>query len=269
MMSNHYRLWYVKRGEKVQGPFPEKLICRFVILGRVGDQDLLSIDAQNWRKQEDIPELLGGIKELLRMRENDHAQDSNGWAEERAKSAMRWLDDRKAPDPRLRHAVFPNDRREGGDRRKNPETMEQLAYREERGEFESWLRRQHQRLAPAALGLIGLGLVAVLIALVFRPVNPVKVGLSFEQPDCEAPAVKGVNWSACAKDHALLLGADLRGAELVGTSLKEANLRYADLTGANLLDADLTGANLDGARLDGAVWIDGRICAEASIGSCK
>lgn len=67
--------------------------------------------------------------------------------------------------------------------------------------------------------------------------------------------------------------ADLSGADLLGANLRGADLIYADLRGANLAfsnlkDARIGGAVLRDARLSGAIWIDGRRCAEPSIGVC-
>lgn len=88
--------------------------------------------------------------------------------------------------------------------------------------------------------------------------------------------VSGLNASF---ELANLAGADMSGASLISTYLvaaflENANLANADLTGANLTYANLTGANLAGARLDGAVldeaiWVDGRICAKESLGTCR
>ncbi|MCP4487379.1 MAG: pentapeptide repeat-containing protein [Gammaproteobacteria bacterium] len=88
--------------------------------------------------------------------------------------------------------------------------------------------------------------------------------------------------------NAILQLASLKGANLMlsnfenahlhGVNLQNANLMLANLTGASLFDADLSGANLRGANLQGAIliktkfdnatWVDGRICAVGSIGSC-
>lgn len=78
-------------------------------------------------------------------------------------------------------------------------------------------------------------------------------------------------------------GADMRGGNLRGINLTGANLRGANLAGAQFpssaTDADLSGANLTGAKVDytafygtdfsGAIWIDGRVCADGSRGTCK
>lgn len=82
---------------------------------------------------------------------------------------------------------------------------------------------------------------------------------------------------ASLKEANLMLS-NLEYAHMHGVNLQNANLMLANLTGASLFDADLTGANLQGANLQGAIlikakfdhatWVDGRICAEGSIGEC-
>lgn len=76
-----------------------------------------------------------------------------------------------------------------------------------------------------------------------------------------------------------LMLSNLEYAHLYGVNLRNSNLMFANLTGASLFDADLSDADLRGANLhrailikakfDNAVWTDGRICAEGSIGECK
>jgi uncharacterized protein YjbI with pentapeptide repeats len=71
---------------------------------------------------------------------------------------------------------------------------------------------------------------------------------------CSDPAAPEVDWSGCDKSNANLWNANLSGANLT-----DANLSYANLT-----DADLTYADLYGA-----MWPDGRVCAEGSMGACN
>lgn len=272
-MADDYRLWFVRRDDTVQGPFPEPLVCRYLAIGRVVDTDEVSQDGSYWRPAQDVPVLTQGAEALLAPAGVDEAADPD-WAEERSKAARRWLDDRKSPDPRGRSNAPPVDaaileRRSGSDRRQMPETVEQKAYREGRGDFESWLRSRRQRYGIAAAFVMLALLWLVISPTLFKPVNPVAVGLHIGASDCTAAARKGVNWSGCTMDGALLVGVDLRAADLLGASLKQANLRYADLARANLLRADLSGADLTGTRLDGAVWSDGRVCAAGSVGVCK
>lgn len=252
----------------MQGPFPESLICRFLILGRLGEQDEVSQDGHHWTLAEDVPELAEGIRKLMPLPDKS---DDPEWDEERAKAVLRWLDDRKSPDPRGQDGAPPAapQPRTGKDRRQQPETVEQYVYREWRGEFERWLRQHHERYRWVWLSLALAVVVIMLCVIFYRPVNPIKVGLQLHASNCEAPPARGVNWSGCIKDDMLLVGADLHGAELVGTRLNRANLRQADLRRANLAQAQLAGADLSGAQLEGAIWTDGRICAAASVGHCR
>lgn len=267
-----YRLWYLKQHDKIQGPFPESLICRFIILGRIGENDEVSQDGSYWRSADEVPELASGVRNLLQMSSRSQAADPE-WSEERAKAVLRWLDDRKSPDPRARKPAEdvpsgPN-QRTGQERRQAPETAEQHIYREWRGEFDAWLRQYRKRYGFVWAVLGSFVLIATLFTLFYQPVNPIKMGLEIHASNCESPAIKGVNWSGCIKDDTLLVGADLNGAELVGTSLQRTNLSHADLRHANLTQARLDNADLTGARLGEAIWTDGRICAADSVGQCK
>jgi uncharacterized protein YjbI with pentapeptide repeats len=47
-------------------------------------------------------------------------------------------------------------------------------------------------------------------------------------------------------------------------NFQDSDLRGANLSGAIFKDT----VNWQGAQLSGATWMDGRICAEGSVGSC-
>lgn len=127
--------------------------------------------------------------------------------------------------------------------------------------------------------------------------------------DCTGKDLRGVRWDGAQLAGSQFDGADLRGAsltraQLVNASFNDARLDAADLSGAGLIncdfnnaslsgarlndarivnadfmDADLTGTDMTGAdminvefmaaRLDGAKWIDGRLCGQGSVESCR
>lgn len=79
-------------------------------------------------------------------------------------------------------------------------------------------------------------------------------------------------------EGANLKGMNLSGADFRGADLEKANLENADLTNVNFKNADLEEVNLKGAKIQGAIfsgaelefttWVDGRVCAEGSVGGC-
>jgi uncharacterized protein YjbI with pentapeptide repeats len=127
--------------------------------------------------------------------------------------------------------------------------------------------------------------------------------------NCALPPAEGVSWVGCVRAGEVLRGAVLRNADLSGgdydgadlssadlayANLRQASLRNTDLRNGILMGADLTGADLRGANLSGAdlryalmagsqlegarleqaqlgkaTWIDGKPCAESSIGQCR
>ena len=63
---------------------------------------------------------------------------------------------------------------------------------------------------------------------------------------------------------------NLEGFYFQNESLAEYNFSNANLRGAHFINVtDIGQANFTGADLSGALWVDGRICAEGSIGECK
>lgn len=79
----------------------------------------------------------------------------------------------------------------------------------------------------------------------------------------------GINLGKCN-----MKGSDLSHANLERADLGESDLERADLTGANLKMSNLrlsgmTGAKLENAILNGAIWKDGMVCANGSIGQCR
>jgi uncharacterized protein YjbI with pentapeptide repeats len=121
-------------------------------------------------------------------------------------------------------------------------------------------------------------IIAVAIILTASTVLAKKMNCDFDQEDYNA-LLKGERHMVRAKlEEANLQGMDLRGrdfshAELEGANFEKADLsraifRHADLEEANFKDAKITGTIFKGAKLGFATWVDGRMCAEDSLGSC-
>jgi hypothetical protein len=289
---SHRQLWYVRRGDKVSGPFPTQVVANDTLLGRFLPGDEVSLDQFEWKPLVTVTELLP--QELLELHDETDPEHRQ-WLEERLKAAHRWADQRTHEE--RRHAGelsggIRDDGLRGEERRKTDADSDVLALPHHHAALprESGLRRY--------LGVVAsIGAVVLLVVLgliYYQPVNPVKVGVVPVQPLCGKAAVPGVNWSGCDKQGALLRGADLtRGnldyanfsradlsgsslarASLVGANLEAADLNHADLSNADLSNADLSAANLassglTGAVLDHAIWIDGRVCATGSLGQCR
>ncbi|MFC9768939.1 pentapeptide repeat-containing protein [Rhodococcus jostii] len=92
--------------------------------------------------------------------------------------------------------------------------------------------------------------------------------------DLSGTNLSGANLYQAFLPHANLAGANLSGADLTIANLSDVDLSDANLSGANLYHAflpraNLTRAKLSGADFSGARWINGRDCAQGSIGQCK
>ena len=290
---SHRQLWYVRRGDKVSGPFPTQVVANNTLLGRFLPGDEVSLDQLEWKPLASVAE--------LQPRESLESHDETDpelrqWQEERLKAARRWADERTHDE--RRHAEEAAGREAGenglrGDERRQADVDDEVLA----------LPHHHAALPPESgwrryLGVYAsIGAVLLLVELgviYYQPVNPVKVGVVPVQPLCSKAAVPGVNWSGCDKQGVLLRGVDLArsnldyanlshavlsgsrldhaslvGTDLSATDLSNANMSNADLSNADLSAADLESVNLSGAVLDHAIWVDGRVCAEGSLGQCR
>lgn len=278
-------LWYVRRGEKVAGPFPSQVISNHALLGRVKPSDEVSMDQLVWQPLVEVHELLP--QELLELHAENNPEQRL-WREERLKAARRWADER-THEERRDHDETPEHR--GEERRRVAGDPDVLA-----------MPHHHPAPAPESGGrsyLIAGGVVFILLLialglLYLQPVNPVKVGVMPAQSQCQQAPAPGINWGGCDKYEVRLRGVDLSGgnlsytnfvqadlsgsrlrqAKLVGANLSGANLNETDLEGADLSYADLHGASLvsvtlKSANLEHAIWTDGRVCATGSLGQCR
>lgn len=291
--SDKHKLWFTRRDGVVRGPYPTLMIRRYVLLGRLQEQDEVSQDREIWHPLMAYPELIP----------DEFSDLDTPEGQERLRLA-RLREDERAKE---RRQQFESDRTDSD--RRDAESLDVILHREHRTDLLA------QRSAAARIkGLwplwVVVGIAAILsVSLLFwHPPRPM-----LTPPDCAAPPSPGINWNHCGKAGARLNGAllddasmnntDFLGASMVGASLNRADLSYADLRrtnleraqlgnarmlgavlqGANLQSANLSAANLSyadlrnanlqnanlsDANLDRTIWIDGRICNMGSRGQC-
>lgn len=286
-------LWYLRRNDRVMGPFPSPQINELLSSGEVTPDWEISLNETDW--------LTIAESEQFDWVEPDRPDkpetDTPMWREERLKARQRWLGNLEAVDTAISH-----DPVQDGQTRQ--------AIHKDHIKTEALLQAEKQRrisLVPSLLGILVLLMVGIGVWLGQRE-KPIQAGIS-SAANCALPASDGINWSHCDKrglkqaglrarnarmvrtrlDDAQLAGADLAYAVLTGASLRNAQLGGgkflgAELTGADFSGADLAGADmrysvlkgatlagtrLDSARLDKATWMDGRVCAEGSLGLCR
>lgn len=280
--------WYVKKDDKVQGPFPNQLIASYLILGRMTLETEVSQDQEHWVAVKEYRAL---VPEVVL-----NAHTKNG------AKALKLA--RIREDERISLAANPD---ESATERRIDEDQVIKLHRQLRDDILNRYKTQPElNTQKIAIGMVII--VVVVIAYVFiRPAS------ELPGADCSALPAAGVNWSSCNKQGQNLAGQDLTGAifkaahlngvdftrsqlsgadfsyanlfqaELAqskltnalftGANLRKANLQGADLRGADLSYSELEGARLDGAllagaRFDNAIWLNGEQCLPESIGAC-
>jgi len=294
--SSH--LWYTRRNGEVKGPFPSGSVRSFVLLGRLELTDEVSADQEHWFPVRDVPDLVP-----VEVRDADTAE-----GQERLLRA-RLREDERLQERRSDEVSPEMERRRRGDRRapepdtvlSHRETRKQLWAFYRGGE-------RNLGAALGWLVVFAFVLGAGVFVYTHLPREPVAepqcdaapaAGVVWSNCALEGIDAAGADLRGARLDNADLRGADLHGADLSGAQLSYANLstvdlRYANLTGAHLKGAglrnawlvnarfkgadlsfaDLRGAEIggalfDGARLDKAIWLDGRVCADGSVGVCR
>ena len=300
MSEAQEHLWFTRRDGQVRGPFPQRQITRYILLGRLRGDDELSVDREIWSSLDELSQLLP--EEMKNVVTDEDRQ--------RLHEARLRADERRGGDRRLgseRLQIDTGAQRRASDRRQE-EDAEVLRHREARRA----VLDQSRTPAPSTwCPLYSRALAAALLLLiVFFWFTPER---SVSHPDCDAAPAPGVDWSNCRMpglvaeqtdlraaragnmdltgadlagsrlndadlayttlDLSDLRHTDLSGARLTGAGLQNADLRGARLAGADLSYADLRGARLEGAvlhgaRLDHAIWLNGERCQPGSVARC-
>jgi hypothetical protein len=288
-MTQHHpqARWYVRKGGRTHGPFPNQLISRYLILGRLDLECEISQDQTNWVPIKSYKALVPDV--VL----NAHTPEGA-----RALMLARIREDERSAREKADAT--------GQDRRTDEDQAVKL-HRQLRDDILNSYRSRS--VINMRNGLIVIIVAVIIMAAFFIYTPPEKPGA----PDCNVAPAPGIDWSSCPKQginvsardlsasrmvsaqmmnadltrsrlqgsdlsyanltQAGLQQADLQQARLVGAILVQASMQGANLSGADLSYADLTGARLDNARLDGArfdraIWVNGETCLEGSVGGC-
>lgn len=171
------KLWFVRQGGRISGPFPAKLISQDWMLGRFQATDEASIDRVLWAQIQEIPELqphITGVQHRL-AGTTDAPRD---WERGRREAALRWVDERHQRD-RRKQGEQPNPlaiNHRSQERRIHPESPEWAILRQRHAELAIKLKRRRDRFIGIGVVLLGLLALALYAVFHFSSIHPVKVG---------------------------------------------------------------------------------------------
>ena len=241
-------LWYTRREGVQRGPYPEKQISRYILLGRIRQTDELRTEQGDWQSLSAYPELVPEVMKLPPTPEN------------RQKLLMARMreDERQPGDRRDRTPAPANDvlERRSGQERRRAEADTTLRHRE--------LKYQLTHDRQGNMNLYRYPLVFSLIVLIGYTLSYMlqKFEAEVVPPDCSAAPRPGVDWSNCnmsglRANRSQLTGARLQNvrldsAHLAGARLTGADLQYASINVSDLKRADLSHSTLVGVTLRGS-----------------
>lgn len=279
--------WYIKHGERIQGPFPNKLIGRFLILGRITQEAMVSQDKVHWAAVKSYPAMVPEVVKEAGTPEGN-----------RALMLARIREDERSSEHGAEE-VF-------DDRREDEEQIVRLHRQMRDDVLKRYSAQPRKRIVYLGIGIF-CALTLLGVYLVMQGPGSIRLA------DCGAKAKQGINWSGCNKQGEVLRNQDLRqvnfrsakleavdlsasklqeadlayanlsqsilvSAQLQNSNLKGANLRNSNLQGANLSAANLSYAELVGSQLQGAIltqaifdhaiWVNGETCLPGSVGAC-
>lgn len=286
-MNHSYGQWYLRRNGEISGPFNASVITKHLQIGRLSMEDEVSADSEHWLPLAKQPAL------------HPSRDDTD--------KARRYLDERTGLDRRNKRKAPPREARKRRGDRRSPEAEETQSHRALRRYLMQQFRQRKEKMFWPLLMTFVLLLALTMMATLYPTKIPVpmpncsapaapgvnwnnclKPDLSLNGSDLSNASFRNSQMVRADLMNTLLSNADLAyvnlhqanlsysnlsQASLFGSKLTEADLAYADLSGADLAYADLSnaklgGAELRGARLDKAIWIDGRECAQGSVGEC-
>lgn len=290
-------LWYIRNEKGVKGPFTIGMVQRFVLIGRLKQDDEVSQDKEQWLAVKDVNDI---IPEEMR---DMHSEDD----EQRLLIAQLREDDRSSERRNAELSEFQGRRRPN--ERRQVEDFNTRIHRDIKNKTITNYLADKKLLVPTTLSiLLFVGLIILGLFIYIESGKQV-----VQSPDCNSYPAPGVNWNHCQMEGVQLPGKQLQGAHfnnanltaanmsgvnlakadlayanlslsilrdanLQGATMKGTNLRSADLRNAKFIAVDLSYADLRNAKVDGAVftdailyktiWIDGSQCLSEARGGC-
>lgn len=235
MSSGNTTEWFLQLNGEQRGPFPSWQISRYLLLQRLDQRSLVSRDGQKWLPLRELPELQPERRLAI--------ADLPAEERQRLEATEQWLQAHPALFKAAQASVVEGEEEESAPTHLRPAP-----------------RRRPNRLL--AYSVVMMLLLAVISIPYLIPSAPTRA-----EPQCDAVAAPGVNWSNCRLSASRLVDSDLSGAllrnanlsssdltraKLIGTDLAYANLALSVMAGAQLQNAQLKGANLRNANLRGA-----------------
>ncbi len=136
-MSNK-QLWYTRRSKEIRGPFPEGLITRYILLGRIIETDELSTDQISWKQVSNFPDLIPPELKLdLNIPENSEKLQIARMREDERESVDRRVAERS--DSKNNPSFL-----ERGTDRRNTESMDVIRHREIKTKLLKSLRQKEK-----------------------------------------------------------------------------------------------------------------------------
>lgn len=285
-MNNSNKKWYTRHQNTISGPFTRALLISNLQLGRITAQTEVSTDRLQWQPLGDIVE--------LQITEPDMPPSPR-------------YDERDGFDRRHQQPASATHQDMRRQQRRKAEPAWLIQQRQQRTELRL-KRYPQQIRSFRPLLFVGLLVIGAFVAALIFPTpdnqteadcdSPPAAAISWEnclKPMLDIPSANlakanlrnsqlvmsnMMNSNLTKADlsyadlqlsnlsYATLRSANLKGANLQQTDLSYGDLSDADLSFADLRDARLGSSNLQNAKLDKAIWVDGRVCAENSIGQC-
>ena len=244
--KSHDKIWFVKKGEKVFGPFASVKVRRLLTDGKIDLRDEVSLDKKNWKFLLSQPEVVP-----LQMRDPEALANAEISDElDPGKKGSLWL-------PILLVILLISGGIAISVLVQDSETANLPDCAAEPAPGIIWNSCNKRSMQAENANLDGLSATNV-------KMNKVKMnGSSFKNANMRYAQLESADLAYTNFSGASLKGANLHGADLSNAILDGADLRYADLSEANL-----GGASFKEAQLEEAVWIDGKTCKPGSVGVC-